>query len=203
MKLLVIIFIFLTAGLNGLAQSETVQADNYLFDQILITGKTNLNHFQMYYRDSSFTEIPGPTKNHLRISIPARKIQAESKMMKNDFLNMINAHDYPAIVIILDSDLTTGSTFNSGSLYRIGLMLNGKTNQYQVRLTSGDRFKDQWFISGRLKMNLSSFGIEPPQKFFGLVKIEDEVFINFKILFASTNQHAGNSLSFTKGEKDQ
>jgi hypothetical protein len=113
-------------------------------------------------------------------------------MMLNDFLKMINAHDYPAIMIILDDDLAGKAALNSGSLHRVGLTLNGTTNYYQVRLSSQEYFLGQWFISGKLKMKLSSFGIEPPRKFLGMVRLEDEVLINFKILFASTNRRNKN-----------
>lgn len=187
LKTLIFIFLFLYPGMNAYSQAEKGRPDSYLFDEVVIKGSTNMNHFQLNYEEENYSEIPavGENPGRFRISIPAKKIKAESKMMLRDFLEMINARKYPLITITLEKDITDKILADSSLQHELDLTLNGITNRYQVQSRSIAYYSGQRCLSGTFRVNLTSFGIETPGKFFGLVKIEDEVFINFKILFLS------------------
>ncbi len=74
----------------------------------------------------------------------------------------------------------------------VKLTMNGITNSYMCSFEVNDNFEDKFQMSGRLGVNLSDFEIEPIKKFMGLIKVEDEVFISFNVLFSTNNKIAEN-----------
>jgi len=199
LKMLILIFLFFYPGVVVYSQAEKDRLDHYLFDEVVITGSTNMNQFSLNYREKNYSAVPAPGgKNHdrFKISIPARKIKAESKMMLNDFLEMINARKYPVIAITLEEGIADKVLADSSLLHQVGLTINGITNSYHVRSRSVECDPGQWCLSGKFTVNLSNFEIEAPKKFFGLVKVEDEVFINFRILFSANNRGTENKGDF-------
>ena len=166
---------------------DSEKPDNYMLKEVTITGSTNINHFQLSYSENHFSAIQenGQPQNKFSVNIPARKIGAGSKAMLNDFLKMINAYKYPDIKITLDEDISKEMDATAAADHQIGLTLNGKTNTYICHSTSTEYNQDQWCLVGRLQFKLSDFGIDPPKKIFGIVKVEDAVFINFKIVFTN------------------
>lgn len=150
-----------------------------------------MSQFHLDYRESDFSEIPSGSqgKNEgFLFSIPAGRIKAESKMMRADFLEMIHVDKYPDIIIILGENIVGELSASSILNHRIGLTLNGVTNTYQVKSVKEEGPSGQWLLSGAVKIRLSNFKIDPPKKFLGLVKVNDEVLINFKILFAANRK---------------
>lgn len=159
----------------------------YMFDQVHILGKTNVNDFHMEYRENDFCEVPGDFRkgnSMVEIEIPADQIEADSKLMLNDFLELINADKYPTITIEIDSDEITFDQAGESDLKTIGISMNGITKQFRSQTFSDACFGNQWCLTGELKIKLTDFNIKPPNKFFGLVKVRDEIFINFRILFS-------------------
>lgn len=195
LKTLILLFLFFYPGVVVYSQAEKDRLDNYRIDEVVITGSTNMNQFSLNYGENNYSAIPAPDgKNHDRfmISIQARKIKAESKMMLNDFLKMINARKYPLIAITLEEDIANKVLADSSLLHQVGLTINGITNSYHVRSRSIECDPGQWCLSGSFAVNLSNFKVEAPKKFFGLIKLEDKVFINFKILFSANNKGTEN-----------
>jgi len=183
-----VFILLLSAWTCSYGQAERELPDRYLFDQVMITGSTNMNEFHLDYRESDFSGIPSCVQGKddtFRFLIPAGRIKAESKMMRTDFLEMIHADKYPDIVITLGENIVGDLRGSSILNHRIGLTLNGVTNNYQVKSVKEEGPSGQWLLSGAVKIRLSNFKIDPPKKFLGLVKVNDEVLINFKILFAA------------------
>jgi len=159
----------------------------YMFDQVHILGTTNVNEFHMEYRESDFCKVPGDFRNEssvIEIEIPASQIQADSKMMLKDFLELIHADKYPTIEIEIDADEITFDEAGKSDLKNILITMNGITKEFKSRTYSDACFANQWCLTGELKIKLTDFNIQPPTKFLGMVKVRDEIFINFRILFS-------------------
>jgi polyisoprenoid-binding protein YceI len=167
--------------------AEKVQFNRYLFDKIQIRGKTNVNDFYMRYSDDEFCKLPNTLNaenSTLGINIPANKIKADSKMMLNDFLDLINADKYPTIDIEIAREEIESSPTEEPGYKNIELTMNGVTKQYRCKTYSESCYANQWCLTGQLEIRLTDFGIEPPNKFLGLIKVKDEIFVNFRILFS-------------------
>lgn len=177
----------LTSLAFGQMSENKIHFSQYRFDDIQITGKTNVNDFHMRYREQEFCKIPDSLKTGngmLGIDIPAKQVQADSKMMKNDFLNLIHAKKYPTINIEIKHDDIQSSLMTTSSKKDIEIEMNGVTRKFLCQTYAEHCYNDRYCLIGKLKIKLSDFGIDPPHKFFGLVKVQDEIFINFRILFS-------------------
>ena len=100
---------------------------------------------------------------------------------------MIDADRYPDIKITLDENISKGTDAPASTGFQVGLTFNGQTNTYICHYTSNACYQYRRCLTGKLQFKLSDFGIDPPKKFLGVVKVEDIVSINFKIVF-TTNQ---------------
>ncbi|HKJ43086.1 MAG TPA: YceI family protein [Sunxiuqinia sp.] len=182
-----ILALFVSTAALGQMSAEGVHFNQYMFDDIQIVGKTNVNDFHMRYRETQFCKVTAKQQSGnamLGIEIPAKEVQADSKMMLHDFLDLIHAQKYPTINIEIRHNDIESSLSNPVSKKEIELTMNGVSKQFQCETYSENCYGDQHCLIGKLKIKLTDFGINPPHKFFGLVKVKDEIFINFRILFS-------------------
>ncbi len=174
---------------------ESCNIAAYLFNEVIITGTTNINQFHLLYSENAYTRFngsPGFSGNRLQISIPARNIEAESQLMLDDFLEMIHADKHPEIKISMDAQPIDRLRNGDSIKHRIFLTMNGKTNGYNCSSDVLLCQSDTLCLKGKLDVHLTDFGIEPPGKFFGIVKVRNEVAISFKILLSTEKEEPEN-----------
>ncbi len=195
MKYLVFVFLMLHQVSDAATPTNNVLLGSYLFEHVLIEGSTNLNQFQLSYSEDAFSLFPASnygSSEFLRMAIPARKINAESNSMHNDFLELINANIHPTIIISLNEKITSDKLNLTVLRHQVSVTMNGVTNTYACFSEIKKSEYGSWNLAGRLGVRLTDFEIDPPRKFLGLVKVDDEVFISFKILFSTEIKEARN-----------
>ncbi|MGQ7871087.1 YceI family protein [Sunxiuqinia sp. sy24] len=184
---LVLFFYLITTAAFAQMAAKKETFSRYMFDQVHIQGKTNMNDFRMEYRDDNFCHVPSDfskTNSLIEIEIPADQIEADSKIMLHDFLKLIHAKKYPTIAIEIDSQDIVFDSEGSYEEKTIAVSMNGISRQFTCSTYSDACFGNQWCLTGELTIKLTDFDIEPPTKFLGLVKVKDEIFISFRILFS-------------------
>lgn len=197
-KCIMTIFLVICSSVFAVNVMGGRRLGSYLFDNIVILGSTNINHFQFVYNEQSFSNLDindTSRANRLMISIPATKFKTDSKLMYRDFLQLINAKEHPLINISLGENFS--SCFFSDSLkakHSVKITINGVTNSYNCISKLNRSYYNEWQLFGKLKVKLSDFQIDPPVKFFGVVKVKDEVFITFRILFLLDNNEISNEI---------
>ena len=197
MKYLVFVFLMLHRVTDAAtpANNNNIPIGSYLFEHVVIEGSTNVNRFQLSYSEDAFSLFPSyniGSSDFLRMAIPVQKINAESSSMHDDFLELINANKYPTIIISLNEKITSDKLDLTVLRHQVSVTMNGVTNTYACFSEIAKEEFVNWHLTGRLGVRLTDFGIEPPRKFFGLVKVDDEVFISFKILFSTEIKEARN-----------
>ncbi len=152
-------------------------------DFIQIDGATNVNQFYFVQNLPDKMQLQSESdaeSNTLQLKIPARNFKSSNPRMREDFLDLIQADKYPFIQITMHLRKDQLASLVSDTFYPdIDVQLAGKSHSYKIpgRLR---RCKDQSIhVFGEVHLYLDDFGIEPPSKFFGLVKVKNEVFINF------------------------
>lgn len=148
---------------------------------VLIEGSSNINKFEFVNFNPSVAESRQSTEiqDGQNIRIPVKKFTTRNNMMRHDFLEMLNASQYPYIKINIESadsayyDKETGLTY-----FDTKITLAGNTRSYRVpcKIISCE---DGQVVKGKLELELSAFNIDPPQKVLGTVKVNNEVFITF------------------------
>jgi len=110
--------------------------------------------------------------------------------MYDDFLKLIKAREFPVLrIIISKKQLERSFKTERNSCPDIEIMLAGVTRIYKIDCDFYD-CGNNLFIQGLKMINLSDFNIQPPVKLNGLVKVKDEIEVNFGLIitFAGEKQ---------------
>jgi hypothetical protein len=188
---ILLMFVFmcgLTMGQSALSANK-VRCENY----INISGATNLNDFALHQEVSAdlicgigdSRWIPVPEDHGFVIMIPVRNFNATNRFVYKDFLQLINVNEHPYIQIFMkESEFKT--LFNGMTFYSlmIGVSVSGISKYYQIPCKVSNCKDNRIAISGSKKINLTDFNLSPPEKTLGLIKVHNELMINFEFSLA-------------------
>jgi len=188
-------FVFIILLLTYKITANTYSINPVVSDSLYcsITVKTNLNCFSCGYSAQIIDPISVSTnaiKDQYSLEsgwqlIPVSQINCPNKMMNSDMQNMLHADVYPFIKIKIDHFLVDRESWNE----RKGILtiyIDGIYKTYEVLLKNC--LKNQYqCILGSITVNLEDFGITPPSKFFGLVRVDKIININFNLLIDTAN----------------
>lgn len=152
---------------------------------INIYTKSNLTSHKFIYHDLSSSLIDvkksdGLKTDNYEIKIPLKDFEYENEHIYKDFLELLCAGKYPFITIIItQNQLKKLLTAGNGYSPEIMISMAGNSTSFNIRCKVFDMSKHLIYISGRKVVRLSDFNIKPPIKFGGLVKVRDEVNIDF------------------------
>ncbi len=185
----ILFFRFFSAG-NAPAESARDFAMENTDSQLVemtITGETNINRFNFYLNNpqkkNSLSHVPGEMKAHsLIFNIPVNLLECKNKLMLQDFRKMLNAAEYPVATIGIDApefeEILTGSDLHS---IPMRVTLSGITQKLHSSYSVHAISPELQILTGDVTIRLSDFAMKPPQKMMGLIKLSDEIIINFKI----------------------
>jgi len=182
-----IVFLVLCTAVSGQDRLGNFEARCQNF--ISISGGTNVNEFELQQEvpeslvcglgDSKW--VPYPEKELYIISIPVRNFSATNKMVYKDFLKLLKVTSYPDIKIFMDEEqfnaLYSGSNFY---LANIGVIVSGVSRYYRIPCTISPCVDGRITVSGRQELMLTDFKLEPPEKTLGLIKVQNQLIINFE-----------------------
>jgi len=153
---------------------------------IVITGKTNVNTFEFHQKITflSFDESP-IGKAFVRIAIPVNKFETQNQTMYNDFEELLKANEFPFIYIdLLRTDfmsLKEGKT--SEQSIGVYITITGTTKRYSIVSSITSYSQSCFMLVGQRNIRLPDFKIDPPEKFFGMVKVGESIMIKFNLSF--------------------
>jgi len=161
---------------------------------IRINGGSNISTFSFTYRTSSLSDagqiLEMKDTGFFSVTVPVRDFEASNPLMYDDFLTLIKAREFPVLKIILSKEQLERSFKDERTFCPdIEIMLAGIKRIYKIDCNLYDCGNDL-FIRGLKKIKLSDFSIQPPVKLNGLVKVKDEIEVNFGLIitFAGENQ---------------
>lgn len=73
------------------------------------------------------------------------------------------------------------------TLKNITITIAGVSRKYEIYYTADKTGNGDRILSGTITINLNDLNITPPSKYFGMVKIKDEVIVKFGL--GLTNQN--------------
>lgn len=156
---------------------------------ISIQGSSNINEFQLINPHPAINESNSGVTNNKRyrdILISVNEFTSANQRMVRDFREMVQESKYPYIKIsierrdLADFDETSGLT-NFSTIITIA----GKAKEYNVPCEVYSTLNSGFLLSGNFSVKLTDFGIDPPEKVLGLIKVNNEVCINFLFNFDS------------------
>jgi hypothetical protein len=179
-------FLLFSFSLSAEKLSEgDVDGQNY----ISIQGSSNINEFQLINPypalDETNSGIEG-NERYRNIRIPVDEFTLENQRLVHDFRQMVQESKYPYIKIgiermeLADFEETSGLT-NFSTIITIA----GVSKEYSVPCEVFSKLNSGYTLSGSFSIKLTDFNIDPPEKLMGLIKVNNEVFVNFLFNFDS------------------
>ena len=175
---------------QALLSSLNTSCSNY----ISINGETNINTFSLdqFVPEDVICGTDGsqwillPEKEVYLIRVPVRNFQSSNKMVYRDFLELIDVRKHPYINIFMETSqfqlLLSERTFSTP---RIGISVAGNTRYYNIPCTVSDCVDGKIAVSGHKTLKLTDFKLAPPEKTLGLIKVQNELIINFEFSLPS------------------
>jgi len=181
-KILVIWFL----TINLLAYSQTDQNFCIKFNKMVIQGESNIEKFTLYYTndsDTSVNEIPISKKdNYYIFNIPVNNIKSGKVYIESDFRKLIRAQDYPYIQLGIDS--TQIKSLREGNRIIVLIKIADVENSYSINFVLEQENEFRCSINGQVELSLNDFNLECYSKFFGLIRVDDKVVIDFKLILS-------------------
>jgi hypothetical protein len=172
---------------NFAAGQEKTLSEADCESYIEIHGSSNINQFQLINHNPKIIRHSGGdemNQGYQRVEIPADQFEGNNNRMRNDFLEMINASEYPFIIMAIEPrSLAECRKIKGMSDFKTIITIAGVSQNYVVPCAIYACENSGYVLKGNLEVKLTDFGIDPPRKFFGIVKVNNEVFIDYVFRF--------------------
>lgn len=201
------LFLYLMFVLTPNAKTQSLESTKsseieYSFlkgSQIVVNGTTNVKNFNCvssklftglqakFIRDNTNTLYFSNTALQLAVSL----LDCGSKVINNDLARILNAQQYPNILISLKdvqfpNNILPVQLNKSNITANVYITLSGKTRLNTLRLT-GTQTGDIYSFKGECNIKLSDYGINPPKALFGMIKVHDEIHVLFDLKLKISN----------------
>ena len=114
------------------------------------------------------------------IIVPVKDFRCTNKTAFKDFLTLLKADQYPYLTIAIPQKvLMQLQSYESVTIYNTIINIAGISKKFDITCRVGNLSSQDFIVVGTVKIHLKDLKIEPPVKYFGLVKIKDEVIVKF------------------------
>lgn len=112
------------------------------------------------------------------VLFPIVDFDCPKKLMEKDLQELFESDNFPYAKLTVDKVFTSSTKLQS--YVKFTLTLKDVSNDYTIPLQE-KYINGQNYIKGKQPILLTDFGIEPPTKMLGMVKVADEVLVSFTI----------------------
>ncbi len=186
-------FKYLTIGILAFLFAITATAQNvYKLNEknskLSVTGTSSLHDWEMEatgfiaetglkLADGSVSEI-----QYVKFSAPVAKLESGKNIMDNKAHDALKEKKFPQIKFILKEG---GVSVLSGKAELTGILtVADKSKEIKLPVDFNISSDRQFKASGKVRLKMSDFGIEPPTAFFGTLKTDNEVEVKFDFEFS-------------------
>jgi hypothetical protein len=163
---------------------------------INVTVLSNINKESLQYdlKQVCLSLGEGPEAGNVRdtsvsrIIVPVKDFKCTNRFVYKDFLTLLKAEQYPYLEIdILNNPDIENRKFNSVTLKDVTVTVAGVSKQLDINCTIHNGDNNNQIINGSALVKLTDLNIIPPVKMLGLVKVENEITINFELCLKYLN----------------
>jgi hypothetical protein len=124
------------------------------------------------------------TGETVNIIVPVRDFRCSNATAFRDFLTLLKADQYPELSITVPRDYLIQYPQNGQlTIHDVIINIAGVSKKYDIACRVEARNSKDIILIGTVKIRLTDLEIDPPVKYFGLVKIKDEVIVKFGFSF--------------------
>jgi hypothetical protein len=198
MKTAIIIMVALCILAVGISSVSTImgqtEPSNGCKGIISIHGSTNVGSFELKNQvdrilvrncPAQHDSIASVPAHDYWIYIPVKSFRTNNQQIYQDFLSLVKAEEYPNIrIAIAQVDIHRIKNAKSAILISVAVIIAGKKCCYNIPCQISGCENDCFFLNGSQRMKLTDFRLTPPEKFFGLIRVNNEIKVNFGFSFS-------------------
>ncbi|MFI5219144.1 MAG: YceI family protein [Bacteroidia bacterium] len=198
--------IFLLTAITSLFISAAVPVKNiYTLSEdyvVTIHGTSNLHNWDQKVGIVSGDGIVSWNKDGsfdldaINIKMDVHSIKSDKgSIMNNKTYKALKADDYPQIIFMLTIPVKfIQSKINEKAISAKGnLTIAGVTKSVDMQVKVFMQEHERLAFEGSQIIKMTDYGVAPPTAFFGTLKTGDEITLNFKTSFTTTNNLTNNS----------
>lgn len=196
LRLLTIFFFLLLlffAALHSSAQNKlTVSIDPS--SKLKILGSSNVNTFTCQQSNSITDQAirveveeykTGWIVNNAELILDVDSFDCGMKQMTEDFKQTLRSNDYPYLKLQIHQ--VSKGISDSTYLANVSILLAGKSQDYLIPV-SVDKASNSFICSGHRRVKFRDFNLKPPEKFFGMIRVDEEIDIVFELILQLANK---------------
>lgn len=168
--------------LTSFRMAENESPDLPLKGFLNITVESNVNRVLFSYPISNTNMHTSNVQGNGRMTdivVPVKDFRCDNKIAYKDFLTLLKADQYPDLVISIPrSAIRHLRGDKEFTLHNVMINIAGVSREYDITCTTEPNGSDNIMV-GTITVVLSDLDIKPPVKYFGMVKIKDEVIVKF------------------------
>jgi hypothetical protein len=175
---------------DGLKSGKTNSSSGFI--DIIVLSNIDKQFFQYNLNQQCLSIVREPETGYMtgisvsRIKIPVEEFRCTNKFVYKDFLTLLKAETYPFLEINIPAGpgikyITNDSLILKGVIITVA----GISNQYDINCKILKVDDENQIIDGSTGIKLTDLDIAPPVRLFGLVKVKNEITINFEFCLKS------------------
>ena len=160
-----------------------------------ITVESNINRvFFKYDINGWCLSVPGVTRTSYgndtsisKIKVPVKDFKSTSLFVYRDFLDLLRADEFPYLEIAVPQN--PGTMYHPDGSYilkDLTITVAGVSKMYDIVCRIEKIDNENQILNGTLRIKLSDLEIDPPVKLSGLVKVRNEIIVNFGFCIRNT-----------------
>lgn len=156
--------------------------------ELIIRGHSNVNKFQCQYDIAELSDSIAISYRMVgdNLSFSKAKLELKSlsfncgnKGINKDFNKLLKSDVYPKIRIDLVS--AESRIEDSELVVTVDITICGISKSYEILIQVNKRNGDL-LVCGTLPIDINDFQLEPPKKMLGLIKVSNEIEIDFSLV---------------------
>lgn len=194
----------LAIGLLSLSHNYPAHSDASLCYRILpesklfLEGETNVSDFECICTGVDnfpplFLEVEPINDNSqfifddARLDIKTKNLDCGHKVMNSDLYDALQAHKHPFISIELEkASLFTKATHLHNNQWALAsskaiLTIAGTSRPINLRVNTCKLDNNTYRFISKYAVNMTDFGIAPPTAMLGMIKVKNQIVINFDL----------------------
>jgi len=143
--------------------------------KIEITGNSTVGKYNCsnYFIKKDTVYLNSTKKNVFNTEIKMSNFDCGNKIMTKDLQGTVKINQFPNSTVCIREIRQIGKNYKCN----LNFLITNKTLQYKDFILYADDNK----IQGSLNLKFSDIELEPPIKMAGLIKVKDEIVINFSL----------------------
>ncbi|MBK9336415.1 MAG: YceI family protein [Lewinellaceae bacterium] len=163
--------------------------------RLYLQGTTNVNTFACDCEDQFISqelqvESGGAVSKfrNARLSMTTRKFNCKNAKMDRDMHKALQADTYPKIRIDLqEARYNPEHLKGAGTAWfdvdaKVQITITGVTKERHIKAQARKIIQNQFALKGSESLQMSEFGIDPPEALFGMIKVNDLIAFHFDLV---------------------